>query len=110
MKQLSLLFTAAVLMTGFIFFGAIQAEADTTPAKKQAVCNVSPNQAGAYEEEGCKTAFYALPTGTICRPGETATVGTCTVNRDACVNSASLTGKWCTCTYTCEKAKPAPPK
>ncbi|HLC72610.1 MAG TPA: hypothetical protein VJH37_03450 [Candidatus Nanoarchaeia archaeon] len=103
MQQYSLLFIVVVTMISFFLFESIQAHADTPADKKQAVCNVSPTPAGAYEEEGCKTAFNALPAGTLCAVGETAKVGICTVNSDACTNSASRTGKWCTCTYTCEK-------
>src|SRR3989344_5203000 len=93
----------ALLTLGFLLFSETP-QVDATPAtnKTQAVCNVSPVK-NSYTEAGCKTAFNSLPPKIVCpRRNEFPQLISCTVNADACVNSAGVTGRWCTCKYTCE--------
>ncbi|MBS3145047.1 hypothetical protein J4208_05690 [Candidatus Woesearchaeota archaeon] len=89
----------ALLTLGFLIFTETpEVDATQTVNKTQAVCNTSPVK-GTYTEDGCKAAFRTLAP-TLCKRGEIATVISCTVNADACVNTAG-TGRWCTCKYTC---------
>jgi hypothetical protein len=104
-KHIFLFFVILILMMSFVLLGFTRADEEDNTDRKRAVCNVSPNAAGEYGEDGCKKAFNSLPSGTLCGKDETATASSCVVNSDSCVNSDSKVGKWCTCTFTCEKNK-----
>jgi hypothetical protein len=91
----------AISLFSLVNAGAQESQNDSSLDKKQAVCNVTPNDKGDYDEEGCKKAFQKLPEGTICSLNETATINSCTVNANSCTSSSGTQGRWCTCTYTC---------
>ena len=95
------------IFLGIILVSGLALAAVNAAESKQSVCNVTPNEQGQYNEEGCKTAFNAIPDNALCKKDEDAVVGSCTVSSEACTNKDGKKGMWCECTYTCKKKQSA---